>query len=494
MKIVFYPIYHQTPHFETELELMKNHLDAGDTVYTMVCKSDLKTCLFNPSNRLILCFYCHSCIKNGLKRLNNKNLKVISYPKINVDYKVIPSEFQNIDELKRFTLNGVALGLSCASSLISRFNREHNLNTIKYEKEVRTEVKNSYYLSQVFERFVFPEFKPDLVYIFNGRISTTGPVVDVCKNNGISFITHERGGQLGRYWLIADNIPHDVKNAYLEIEKLSGSLDEKELTNIGSKFYWDRRNKVEQGWYSFTKHQKINSLPPSLNKNRKNIVIFNSTIEEFAAVKGWEKPLFLFSDEIKALSSILEHFRGDKNKMFYLRIHPNLKGYDNSQVRNLMDLQTKYSNLEIIPPESLIDSYFLLDNSDVVITFGSTIGIEASFWDKPSIQLGMAFYNNLDSVYIPQTVNQLYDLIESDLPLLSKRGALKYGVWELNRGEPFSYFNQTRLLTGTFMGNRIKPAFIWEIGVLIYAKLGYYARLLKKHSSSHMLYFRICSL
>ena len=489
MKIVFYPIYHQTPHFETELELMKKHLDAGDTVYTMVCKSDLKTCLFNPGNRLILCFYCHSFIKNGLKRIKNKNLKVISYPKMKVDYKVIPSEFQNIDELKRFTLNGVALGLSAASSLISRFNREHNLDTIKYEKEVRVEVKNSYYLSQVFERFVFTEIKPDLVYIFNGRISTTGPVVDVCKSNGISFITHERGGQIGHYWLIPGTIPHDVKNAYSEIEKLSRSLDETTLTNIGSKFYIDRRNKVEQGWYSFTKHQKIDSLPSSLSKNRKNIMIFNSTIEEFAAVKGWQKPLFLFIDEIEALSSILERFRSDKNKMFYLRIHPNLRGNDNSQIHSLMDLSTKYSNLEIIPPESPIDSYSLLDNSDVVISFGSTIGIEASFWDKPSIQLGMAFYNNLDSVYIPQTVDQLYDLIESDLPLLSKKGALKYGVWELYRGETYSYFNQTGLLTGTFMGKRIKAAFVWELGVLIYSKLGQYKKVLVKYFDSRLSYF-----
>lgn len=472
MKIVFYPIYCSNPHFETELEAMKTHLLGGDVIYVMICKGELKTCFFNPYHRSVLCYYCQSHIKNGLKIIKHKNLKILNYPDISIDYNKIPENFQNINKLKEFTINNVSVGLASASSLISRLNREHKLDTLKYANEVNVELRNSFFISRIFEKYIFPEIDPDLVYIFNGRISTTAPIVDVCKNYNKNFITHERGGQIGRYWLVKNTIPHDVENVYKEIRGLCENLNGKDLISNGSKFFIDRRNRVEQGWFSFTTQQKLNLLPSSISKGKKNIMIFNSTIEEFAAVKGWEKPLFLFEDEIEALSTILDYFRNDESKMFYLRIHPNLRGYNNSQIRDLLNLASRFANLEIILPESPVDSYSLLDNADLVITFGSTIGIEATFWNKPSIQLGMAFYNDTDSVYIPKSIEQLFDLINSDLPSLEKEGAYKYGVWELYRGEPYKYFTQTGLTSGTFEGKKIKADFLWKVALSLYFRLG----------------------
>jgi hypothetical protein len=463
MKVVFYPIYCSTPHFETELELMKDHLESDDDVFTFVCNGELKTCFFNPYHERILCQYCRSRVKRGLALLNHKNHKICKYPKINIDYSNIPDIFPNIDSLKQFSLQGISVGLAAASSLISRNNREHRLDTITFSSETNREIKNSYYLSQIFDRYIIPEIKPDLVYIFNGRISITAPVVDVCKKNNIRFNTHERGGQINSYWLIKDTIPHDVENVYREIEEVSGKLTNTEFNNIGSKFYIDRRNRVEQGWFSFTTAQRSNLLPQSLSESRTNIMIFNSTIEEFAAVKGWEKPLFLFEDEIDALSTILDHYKDDRSKMFYLRVHPNLKGFNNTQTRQLKELSEKFRNIELIAPESPIDSYSLLDKSDKVLTFGSTIGIEATYWNKPSIQLGMAFYNKTGSVYIPKTKEELYEMLDSNLAPLDRNGAYKYGIWELSRGIVFKYFKQTSLISGTFEGKKIESSYFWKL-------------------------------
>jgi len=466
MRVFFYPIYHLTPHFETELELIQNHLIKGDEVVVMVCKSNLKTCFANPYHKIGLCLICRSTIKNGLNMIKHDNLKTINYPNIKIDYSQLPSQFSDIEELKKFEHDNISLGLASASSLISRNNREHKLDTIVFKNESLTEIKNSFYLSEIFSKYVIPILKPDLVYVFNGRISTTAPIVDVCKNYQIDFITHERGGQIGRYWIIKNTIPHDINNVYREIEKLWESTPIIEREEWGNKFFNDRRNRIEQGWYSFTKEQKKELLPHRFSDGKKNIVFFNSTIEEFAAVKGWEKPLFLFSDEIDALKSICNYFKEDTSKQFYLRVHPNLKGFDNSQVRDIMKLTLELPNLEIILPESPIDTYSLLDKSDLIITFGSTVGIESVYWGKPSIQLGMSFYNNLNAVYIPKTKDELFNLLNEDLAPKPKELALRYGLWELMHGEKFIFFNQTSLTSGTFKGKKIQFS--------IWAKLGYY--------------------
>ena len=468
MKVFFFPIYYPTPHFETELELIQNHLFKGDEVVVMICKGNLKTCFYNPKHNSGLCILCKSAIARGLKILNSEsdNLKIINYPDLQVDYSCIPTIFFNIDELKVFKLNNISIGLAAASSLISRINRDHKLDTLKFNDEVLTEVQTSFYLAEVFAKYVIPIIKPDLVYIFNGRISTTAPIVDVCKNHQIDFITHERGGQIGRYWIIKNTIPHDIKNVYSEIEKLWESIPIIEREEWGNKFFKDRRNRVEQGWYSFTKEQKKELLPHRFSDGKRNIVFFNSTIEEFAAVKGWEKPLFLFSDEIDALKSICNYFKEDTSKQFYLRVHPNLKGFDNSQVRDIKKLSIELPNLEIILPESPIDTYSLLDKSDLIITFGSTVGIESVYWGKPSIQLGMSFYNNLNAVYIPRTKEELFNLLDEDLAPKPKELALRYGLWELMHGEKFISFNQTSLTSGTFMGKKIQFS--------LWAKLGYH--------------------
>lgn len=466
MRVFFYPIYYPTPHFETELELIQSHLMKGHEVVVMVCKNNLKTCFANPYHRFSLCVLCKSTIKNGLKLVKHENLKIIDYPVIKVDYSLITTQFRDIEELKKFEYGDISLGLVTASSLITRNNREHKLNTIQFKNEISTEIKNSYYISEIFSKRVIPIYKPDLIYVFNGRISTTVPILDVCKKYQIDFIVHERGGQIGRYWTIKNTIPHDINNVSKEIAHLWKITPINEREVYGNKFFRDRRNNVEQGWYSFTREQKKELLPQKFSEGKKNIVFFNSTIEEFAAVKGWEKPLFLFSDEIDALKSICNYFKEDTSKQFYLRVHPNLKGFDNSQIRDIKKLASEISNLEIILPESPIDTYSLIDKSDLIITFGSTVGIESVYWGKPSIQLGLSFYNSINAVYIPKTKAELFNLINEGPEPKPKELALKYGLWELLRGEKFIFFNQKDLTNGTFKGKKVQFS--------LWAKLGYY--------------------
>lgn len=456
MKVLFYPICFKTPHFETELELAQDHLIKGDTVFFLVCKGELQTCLMNPEHNKSICVKCNLTIKKGIKLLKNEKVKIIDYPKFKIDYSTIPHEFSDIEELKKYSIDdSIQIGLNAASSLISLFNMEHKLNTIEIKDIIYRELCTCYYLYNIFKTHIIQNIKPDIIYVFNGRLSTSGPIVSLCKKNNQPFIVHERAGQLGKYYLINNSIPHDVNYVQKEIENLWNDGDESKY-ETGSRFYEDRRNRVLQGWYSFTKNQERQSLPESFSKKRKNIAIFNSSIAEYASVKHWEKPIYVFESEIEALKSILSSFEKNESKIhFYLRVHPNLKNCSNSQTKDLYNLENEFKNIEIIKPESFIDTYALLENADIILVLGSTVGIEAAFWGKPVIQLGLSFYDKLDAVYIPESFEQLVEMLNSELEPKDKLGAIKYGYWELTRGKHYKYFNQENIYEGKFLNTRI---------------------------------------
>jgi hypothetical protein len=462
MKVLFFPVYMATPHFEAELELMHEHLLRNDDVFIVHCKSELTACFGNPDHKKHICILCQSIFKNGIKLLNDKRINIIEIPFPQNRYPEIPLVFETIDDLKKFKIGNAEIGLGAASSLISRLNREHRLDTIKHRDIVFNEVNNAYYVYVFFKKIIL-DINPDMVYLFNGRFSNVLPVINTCEELKIPYHTHDRAGTLNKYRLVRNSLPHDLEKIHEEIEKTWLNTDENERFIIGNKFYTDRRKGIEHSWYSFTKEQKLNSLPSNFDGTKKNIGFFNSTIEEYSAIRGWDNPIKIYKEEIIAFHEIFEALKDDHNIHIYLRVHPNLKGFDNSQIREIKTLEGEYKNVTIILPESFIDSYALMENCDSIITFGSTIGVEACNWNKPSILLGNSLYGELDCCYIPNSHQETIDLIRTELVPKNKIGALKYGLWELSNGTEFKYFKQTGLTSGTFLGKTVKysnPAFI----------------------------------
>lgn len=66
-------------------------------------------------------------------------------------------------------------------------------------------------------------------------------------------------------------------------------------------------------------------MPSDINDHKENIVIFNSSEDEFSAIGGKFESIKLFNSQIEGIKAIVDHYSGDSSKHFYLRIHPNLK-------------------------------------------------------------------------------------------------------------------------------------------------------------------------
>jgi hypothetical protein len=452
MKILFFPIYITTPHYETELELMLSHLMKGDEVFLVRCTGYLKTCFNNFLSKKSQCDLCRSILKTGLDAIGFPEKNIIKLPIKNKDIEPVPATFKDIQELINFNYDGMSLGRVSAANLTFYLNYDHKLNTVRYKNVVSKVLHNTITIYSGMLQ-ILKKIAPDLVYIFNGRFAQSGAVRFACEKMGIHYITHERGGALDRYYLRRDALAHEIKITAKEIKDTWDNSTEDKVP-IGEQWFIERRGGAGHGWYSYIKNQIDEALPKNFDETKTNIGIFNGNIEETFTIEGLRNPIYPTEDE--AIEDVAREFQPEQGIHLYLRTHPHLSGKNNSQTRDLKRIAESFTNLTVIPPESSIHSYTLLDHCDRILVFGSTIGVEACYWNKPVILNGRSFYEDLDCAYIPRTREELMELIRSDLPPKDREGALKYGYWEKRKGIPYRFYKAINVTRGTFLGRTIK--------------------------------------
>ena len=459
------------PHLETELEIIEQLLNNNNKVFWLQCKEDLDICYYNPQNKKMRCKVCISKVSNGKNVIlknnkNTENLEIINYSNFvtKKDYQNLFSNenFENINALKNFFYKKYDLGMAAASSLVS-YTRDHipNLNIhSNFVKRALTTGAFSYDSSVK----IIQKIQPNLVILFNGRFIENRPLLRAAQHLKIDYATHEKGGRLHTYLFRKNSIPHAIDAINSEIERLWRNANE-EKYKIGKDFFEKKTKGVEDAWFSFTKEQKQGLLPKSIyeNKNKKIVTIFNSSLDEYEGLEGFGP--YFYKDDNEGIKQICQDLKDNKDIKLYLRIHPNLKNLNNSQMQFIKDEIAKNSSVEIIAPEDVIDSYALIKASDIIIVFGSTIGIEAAFLNKKVLLLGRAAYENLNCCIIPKNHEETLSIItNSNYPTepVNTENAIKYGYWNETFGINHKLYNPVGFNKGKYRGKYIKANFLWR--------------------------------
>ena len=449
-KILFYSPYAIFPfHFETELELAEKYLKQGHDVTFLTCNGELPSCDPNPNHKYRICAQCKSRLSLGIKWIGKDNIKVESFYRLTDEQKQIIEKLNaikipSLDFLKKISIDGSDIGMAAFGSVVCNL-REPDLDLHIYLDLIR---KNLIAAATVHYSLKnkFAEDKPDRLIIFNGRMAPLRPALRLAQSCNIEAYVHERSGDLNRYCLIKNVYPHDLDFMKHEIELnyQNSVLSEANKLEIATQWFEERINNHPQAWVSFTENQTKEMLPQTFNPKNLNIAIFNSSEDEMISIEGWQNPFYANQNE--GIYKILHEFKSVEAIKFFLRIHPNLSNINNSQTKFLEYNLSEFNNLEIISAKSPVSTYTLIDNCDLVITFGSTVGIEAVYRNKPSILMGRAIYEDLGGIISPKSHAELVNIIKdylttNKLPISSKSKTafIKYGFFQKVYGEAFEY-------------------------------------------------------
>jgi len=248
----------------------------------------------------------------------------------------------------------------------------------------------------------------------------------------VPFYTHERSMKLDRIFLVNGAIPHDPTTYHSRIIAfLEATKGDQAVRQEGVDYFEEKPKGKNSAWKVFVRRQNKTELPQDWNPHRRNIVFFASTEREFVGVKQFTPP-GIYDSQIDAILDLFPRaVAEDPSIQFYLRVHPNswrekIRWWESAAF-------TSISNLCIIPPESSVSTYELMHSCEKCLCFRSSMGIESTYWGKPSIALTYAFYAGLDAVYEPKTRKEALDLILSVLSPKPRDNAIKFGSF-LRRG------------------------------------------------------------
>ncbi len=441
-------------HFATDLELIQNHLDNGDDVTVLYCDAALLACDTNTYHEQGQCALCRKTRTIGLSLLEGKITQRSFHNLTDAnkqELRSLQTAFASLQEFQSYRIEKYDVGMAALSSIVSYvMNAEIDLN--EHQDLIRRYILSGVAAYRSVQNFL-RENKVDKFYFFNGRMAIVRAIMRACESEGVQFTIHEAASGNNTYSLFDNSLPHSINLSTRLIHEQweKGATNPVERLQTAETWFQNRAKGVKVNGYSFVEQQEQGLLPKNWNPSKKNIVIFNSADFEFVWVSE-EYQHHIYRDQLDGIQRIIASLLPHKDRYHvYLRIHPNLASIDN-ELRPLLALNSE--NLTTILPTDKTSSYALLQHADKVITFGSTVGIEAPYWDKPSILGGKALYQNLGSTYNPNSHEELLGLLlEEHLAPKSKDGALRYAYFYMTFGIPFRRYEARNFFGGTFNGH-----------------------------------------
>lgn len=441
------------------LDIVLKEIEKGNEVFILNCDQTIGGCMENPNWNPAFCKLCMAFQKKEMKRILPKRVEqhwMKEYTSRVKEEELPVLNYNNASELRALSFHGVDIGMGVMSTYISQ---TRNLNPEINEKSrlyFDALIREQMLTTIVFERLQ-EEHKFDLVVFQNGRGAQFKPFLNICQNRKINFICTEiMCDDQGH--ISVDNfyndIPHSIRanNERYEACWEQSQVSKKEREKIARSFFENRRNAVFAGDTVYVKDQVQGMMPEGWRTDVENIVIFNSSEDEFCAVSKEFDDAAFFPSQIEGIKKIVEHYKNDKTKYFTLRVHPNLKNIPYKYHTDLYNLD--YPNLTVIRGDSIVSTYALMDAADKVIVFGSTAGIESVYWGKPVICLAAAYYKPMEITYEPRTLEELWKFIDTfQLPCRYNEKVLQYGYYYMSTQHERPQYVRMNRVRMHFMGH-----------------------------------------
>ena len=274
-----------------------------------------------------------------------------------------------------------------------------------------------------------------VVALYNGRFLHDRAVAAAAQQLGIPLLNYDLGGNQTNFDLTIDDT-HDWEALQRRMLSLYEHWDPAERDALGSNWFLERIQHADPTNARFVESQKIGSMI-NIPKDKKIVVYFSSSGDEIIELDlNWDAYFGGQENALRLLSKICSE---DPDIFLVVRSHPHKRHKPANDVKDWIDAVEEASPDVHLDPHSDIDSYALMRRADVVVTYGSTSGIEAAFAGKPVAVMGPSAYNILGAASAVTNEDELRSVIVNPQPG-SWPGAVSYGLLCNRRG-----FNYTEI-------------------------------------------------
>ena len=239
---------------------------------------------------------------------------------------------------------------------------------------------------------VIRERRITAVVVNNGRFLHDRAVVEAAQAAGIRVLATDLGGFDTDFDLTAEPT-HDWTSLQERMIATFETWDPSERMGLGSEWF-HKRAAHSDPWNELFVEAQRKGMALENRPEGTMVVFFSSSGDEMVELDfDWSE---YFGGQGQALATLARLCRELPDTTLVVRSHPHKRVKPERDVQDwLADVAQAEPDIHL-DPFSPVDSYMLMRQADVVVTYGSTTGIEAAFAGRPVIVMGPSCYDQIE--------------------------------------------------------------------------------------------------
>lgn len=262
---------------------------------------------------------------------------------------------------------------------------------------------------------------------YNGRFLHDAAAAAAAQHAGIPVLSYDMGGNDTQFDLTID-ATHDWSALQRRMRNMYDTWPAHERDAIGSSWFTERSQHADERNARFTDAQQVGQgidRPQGLL-----VAYFSSSGDEISELElDWSE---YFGDQPGALRALAEACR-DIGATLLVRTHPHKRRKPKRDVEEWHEAVRAAAPDIHLDEHSPVDSYTLMRQADVVVTYGSTTGVEAAFAGRPVVVMGPSAYDELGCATRVRTPEHLRSALAAPTPGIQE-GSIAYGLMMRRRG------------------------------------------------------------
>ena len=449
--ITFLNLAAQSPSIELNFGLSEKIQRETNLPHTFfMCNAAFLSCSVNIDNKKSICAICKYKALKGYEhyKKRNPNSKLVKLNRRDI--------LDNQFELKEKDKAQIMLGVNSTIGSQLRLDDMSILNN-KWKKRQNNLFKSSLAQFHFFQNYLSINDVKNFL-IFNGRLSCARPLILASKYNKVDFMLFDAA--------LNGKTPMYSKNEMfhsIEFEKRNSLRTYlkhfKESNELANQYAFYKRNKIQVNDKVYTNDQVYGEIDSRIKYKEKEIIsIFTSSDDEYKFIGiDWEK--YGLEDQIESIKTLNKKLSGKYQVV--VKMHPNQKYLHKS----ILDKYDKISNeILILFPENKTDSYELINKSEIIINFCSTVGIEANYFRKPVVQIGASRFRGLPAANYVKNANEAVKIIlNKEYKVMPLRASIIYFTYLMKSSFKIESYNFLEDGIYQYGGKTLKAPFLFRI-------------------------------
>jgi hypothetical protein len=385
----------------------------GNSVDVVLCSVRVGACYVNPLGSKRICGFCKDLVK---RTMLNISVNLIDLDKLSFNSnKYSPKNRLLAKENRNWHVD---------STFISKFRIGVDHTESKMLKNAYLKLSNAYHVMFETVQFILKSGRYNELWTFNERTILAGAAIECAKSMDVSYVTFELVGRDYQVFIARNISIFSTQYFGNEFRGLMRTISRKEVLK-GKEFYQLKLQGIRTNDVAYYVPAAIANDLTDIGKI--DLLFLFSSEDEFESLGPYIQKYY---DSQEAVCLFVKRHFTSLN--IAVRFHPNQEGIPKAVIEKKISLLRK-NGVRVFEPKSAISSYDLLTKAGTVVTFGSTIGLEAVNMRKRVIQVGSSMYSGMHIISQADSLQSLVAYLANPSTIVKKRfRAIACGYFLMN--------------------------------------------------------------